>query len=255
MKKSLLISTAPDREFKLCARAGHERAGAGTRTGGATIRPGEKAAPPAAIQKDCSRQQPARPNRKPRRAMPRHPAVHGAQQDMKKPETTARAVAKRPLQAQVPSHATQRRPRFKGRQTNKPKYRSNHRQGAASTSASLTGETAHENLCLDQAAARRSGDKRQLLGRYRHGDPAGHPPLAAAATVVEIYPVWRGYEFIMVGNEILVIDPATLRIVAILDAWTSGCHKTVRERAAEKAAFFLDSFLEPKAADNRYPGT
>ena len=36
--------------------------------------------------------------------------------------------------------------------------------------------------------------------------------------VVTIYPEWRGYEFILVRNQILVIDPATYEIVAILDA-------------------------------------
>jgi hypothetical protein len=38
------------------------------------------------------------------------------------------------------------------------------------------------------------------------------------AEVVTVYPDWRGYEFIMVRNQILVIDPATLEIVAILEA-------------------------------------
>ena len=38
------------------------------------------------------------------------------------------------------------------------------------------------------------------------------------ASVVEVYPAWRGYEFILVGNEILVIDPRTLEIVAVLEA-------------------------------------
>jgi hypothetical protein len=38
------------------------------------------------------------------------------------------------------------------------------------------------------------------------------------AEVVTIYPEWRGYEFILVRNEILVIDPATYEIVAILPA-------------------------------------
>ncbi|MES1154941.1 MAG: DUF1236 domain-containing protein, partial [Pseudorhodoplanes sp.] len=41
-------------------------------------------------------------------------------------------------------------------------------------------------------------------------------PLPAA--VIEIYPVWRGYDYVLVGDEILVIDPATLRIVAVLEA-------------------------------------
>ena len=38
------------------------------------------------------------------------------------------------------------------------------------------------------------------------------------AEVITYYPEWRGYEFIMVNNQILVIDPATFEIVAVLDA-------------------------------------
>jgi hypothetical protein len=36
--------------------------------------------------------------------------------------------------------------------------------------------------------------------------------------VVTIYPEWRGYEFILVSNQIIVIDPRTFEIVAILEA-------------------------------------
>jgi Protein of unknown function (DUF1236) len=35
--------------------------------------------------------------------------------------------------------------------------------------------------------------------------------------VVTIYPEWRGYEFILVRNQIVVIDPETSEIVAVLD--------------------------------------
>jgi hypothetical protein len=35
---------------------------------------------------------------------------------------------------------------------------------------------------------------------------------------VTIYPDWRGYEFFLVGNEIVVVNPRTLEIVAVLDA-------------------------------------
>ena len=38
------------------------------------------------------------------------------------------------------------------------------------------------------------------------------------ATIVEIEPTWRGYEYFLVGDEIVVVDPATLRIVAVLPA-------------------------------------
>jgi len=36
--------------------------------------------------------------------------------------------------------------------------------------------------------------------------------------VVVIYPEWRGYDYILVGDEILIIDPRTHEIVAILEA-------------------------------------
>ena len=38
------------------------------------------------------------------------------------------------------------------------------------------------------------------------------------AVVIEIHPAWRGYSYILVGDEMVVIEPGTLRIVAILPA-------------------------------------
>jgi hypothetical protein len=36
--------------------------------------------------------------------------------------------------------------------------------------------------------------------------------------IVTIYPDWRGYEFILVNGQIVVIDPQSFEIVAVLDA-------------------------------------
>jgi len=36
--------------------------------------------------------------------------------------------------------------------------------------------------------------------------------------VITIYPAWRGYEFFLVGGEIVVVNPRTLEIVAVLEA-------------------------------------
>ncbi|MGO3931836.1 DUF1236 domain-containing protein [Rhodopseudomonas pseudopalustris] len=36
--------------------------------------------------------------------------------------------------------------------------------------------------------------------------------------IVTIYPDWRGYEFFLVRDEIIVVNPRTLEIVAVLDA-------------------------------------
>lgn len=38
------------------------------------------------------------------------------------------------------------------------------------------------------------------------------------AQIVSIYPDWRGYEFILVRDQIVVVDPRTFEIVAVLDA-------------------------------------
>jgi hypothetical protein len=38
------------------------------------------------------------------------------------------------------------------------------------------------------------------------------------AEIVTIYPDWRGYEFILVNDQIVVVDPQTFEIVAVLDA-------------------------------------
>jgi hypothetical protein len=35
--------------------------------------------------------------------------------------------------------------------------------------------------------------------------------------IVTIYPDWRGYEMFLVGNQIVVVNPRTLEIVAVLD--------------------------------------
>ena len=38
------------------------------------------------------------------------------------------------------------------------------------------------------------------------------------AEVVTVYPEWRGYEFFLVRDQIIVVDPNTLEIVAVLEA-------------------------------------
>jgi hypothetical protein len=46
-------------------------------------------------------------------------------------------------------------------------------------------------------------------------DVSFHP---LPAEIVDIYPDWRGYEFILVRDQIIVVDPQTFEIVAVLDA-------------------------------------
>jgi Protein of unknown function (DUF1236) len=46
-------------------------------------------------------------------------------------------------------------------------------------------------------------------------DVAFHP---LPADVVTIYPEWRGYNYVLVRDEIIVIDPATYEIVAVINS-------------------------------------
>jgi Protein of unknown function (DUF1236) len=46
-------------------------------------------------------------------------------------------------------------------------------------------------------------------------DVAFHP---LPTEIVTIYPDWRGYEFILVNGQIIVVDPQSFEIVAVIDA-------------------------------------
>ncbi len=37
------------------------------------------------------------------------------------------------------------------------------------------------------------------------------------STLVEYYPSWRGYRYFVVDEEIVILDPRTLQIVAIIE--------------------------------------
>jgi Protein of unknown function (DUF1236) len=41
---------------------------------------------------------------------------------------------------------------------------------------------------------------------------------ALPRTIVEIEPDWRGFEYFMIGDQIVIVDPKTMEIVAVLDA-------------------------------------
>jgi hypothetical protein len=90
-------------------------------------------------------------------------------------------------------------------------------QGAAAGSANLTSE---QHTKITGIIRQHKVAPTQLNVSVRVGtripDSVRFYPLPREVFV--IYPEWRGYEYIMVGNEILVIDPHTHQIVAILEA-------------------------------------
>jgi len=40
--------------------------------------------------------------------------------------------------------------------------------------------------------------------------------VAVPASIVEIHPAWRGYEYFVVNDEIIIVEPGTLKIVAVI---------------------------------------
>ena len=99
-------------------------------------------------------------------------------------------------------------------------------QVPAQQNQQTTGKAAAPNLSAEQRTKISAAVKQQNVPRATNVNfsisigthvPRSLRLYALPASVVEFYPAWRGYEFILVGNEILVIDPRTLEIVAILE--------------------------------------
>jgi hypothetical protein len=100
-------------------------------------------------------------------------------------------------------------------------------KGAADSKTQTTGQAG--------AGAKMSSDQRSRITsviREQHVAPAAHVNFSVSVgtrvprdvefhplptEIVTIYPEWRGYEFILVGEQIVVVDPRTFEIVAVLE--------------------------------------
>ncbi|MFZ2090341.1 MAG: DUF1236 domain-containing protein, partial [Pseudolabrys sp.] len=90
-------------------------------------------------------------------------------------------------------------------------------QGAAAGSANLSTEQRTKiNTIIRQHKVEPAHLNVSVRVGTRVPENVHFYPLPAEVFVV--YPEWRGYDYIMVGNEILVIDPRTHEIVAIIEA-------------------------------------
>ena len=92
-------------------------------------------------------------------------------------------------------------------------------QGAAAPAANLTSE---QHTKITGIIRQHKVAPTQLNVSVRVGTriPDGVRFYPLPREVFVIYPEWRGYEYIMVGNDILVIDPRTHQIVAVLESNT-----------------------------------
>ena len=90
-------------------------------------------------------------------------------------------------------------------------------QGAAAGSARLTTEQRTKiTTIIKQNKVEPARLNVTVAVGTRVPDSVHFYPLPVEVFV--IYPEWRGYDYILVGDQILVIDPRTHQIVAILDA-------------------------------------
>ena len=90
-------------------------------------------------------------------------------------------------------------------------------QGAAAGSAKLSTE---QRTKITTVIKKQNVKPVQLNISVRVGAsvPASVHYYPLPTEVIEVYPEWRGYDFILVGNEIIVINPRSHTIVAILEA-------------------------------------
>jgi hypothetical protein len=93
-------------------------------------------------------------------------------------------------------------------------------QGAAATrSHNLTPETRtriHEIVVRERNAPRVNSPNFDVSVGTRV--PRTVPFVELPRTIVEIEPEWRGFEYFMIGDQLVIVNPRTMEIVAIVDA-------------------------------------
>jgi Protein of unknown function (DUF1236) len=90
-------------------------------------------------------------------------------------------------------------------------------QGAAATHAKLTTEQRTKITTIIKGHHPRSVHVNFSV-RVGARVPARVHFYPLPVAVIDVYPEWRGYDYILVSSEILVIDPRTHLIVAVLEA-------------------------------------
>lgn len=101
------------------------------------------------------------------------------------------------------------------------------RKGSSTTGQGAAGSSGSANLTTEQRSKivttiRQTNVKRESNVNFNISVGTVVPrtvtlhPLPAA--VIEVYPQWRGYRFVLVGDEIIIIEPGSYQIVAVIDA-------------------------------------
>jgi len=90
-------------------------------------------------------------------------------------------------------------------------------QGAAAGSGKLTSEQRGK---ITTILKQKKVEQTHLTVSVKVGTrvPESVHSFPLPVEVVEVYPEWRGYDYILVADEIMIIDPTTHEVVAILPA-------------------------------------
>jgi hypothetical protein len=154
-----------------------------------------------------------------------------AQQDMKGEQKQQRAQEQR--EQRQNRAQDQRNQRNEADDKSSPKAGStatdtkSDRKGNATTGQGAAGSSGSANLTGEQrtkisSTIRQTNVKRVTnvnfnvsVGTVIPRTVTLHP---LPTTVVEVYPQWRGYRFVLVEDEIIIIEPGSYRIVAVIDA-------------------------------------
>lgn len=108
-------------------------------------------------------------------------------------------------------------PAEKSTQSTTEQNRATTGQGAAAGSAKLTTEqrTKIASVIKEQKVERVNLNVSVRVGTRIPASVHVHP---LPQQVIVIYPEWRGYDYILVGDQIVVISPRTHEIIAIIEA-------------------------------------
>jgi hypothetical protein len=92
-------------------------------------------------------------------------------------------------------------------------------QGTAGARANITSETRtriHEVIVREQNAPRVASPNFEVSVGTRV--PRTVRFVALPLAIVEIEPAWRGFEYFLIGDRMVVVNPRSMEIVAIIDA-------------------------------------
>jgi hypothetical protein len=91
-------------------------------------------------------------------------------------------------------------------------------QGAAGSTKLSAEQRTKISATIKQQNVRRQANVNFTIAIGSRVPRSGVKFYALPATVISFYPEWRGYEYILVGDEIVVINPRTMEIVDVIPA-------------------------------------